>query len=68
LGLWTDCDGKHAIRSIAGTLIRVVECQEQVATNQLVDTLDEQALLEQLLETAAPGCTICWQHRFAIPL
>jgi hypothetical protein len=39
---------------IAGELIRIVESQEQVATNRLVDNLVEQALLEQLLERSKP--------------
>lgn len=32
----------------------MVESQEQVATLQLVDTLEEQALLEELLESSKP--------------
>lgn len=60
MGLWADCSGIDAIQPIYGHLVRVVECQEQVATNQLVDTLDEQAVLEQLLEDTKPvhppGC------------
>ncbi len=60
MGLWAGCHGADAIRPIAGTLVRVVECQEQIATNQLVDTLAEQSLLEQLLEDTKPprpaGC------------
>lgn len=55
MGLWDDCGGADAIRPIRGGLVRVVECQEQVATNQLVDTLDEQALLEQLIENTKPA-------------
>ncbi|MEN8175315.1 MAG: RES family NAD+ phosphorylase [Pseudomonadota bacterium] len=37
-----------------GTLMRMVESQEQVATRSLVDGLTEQALLENLLETSKP--------------
>ncbi|MEH6469939.1 MAG: RES family NAD+ phosphorylase [Halopseudomonas sp.] len=39
---------------ISGTLYRLVESQEQVATSALVDDLDEQAILEQLLEATKP--------------
>jgi len=55
MGLWVDCGGADAIRAIRGHLVRVVECQEQIATNQLLDTLDEQALLEQLIEHTKPA-------------
>jgi len=34
--------------------VRIVESQEQIATNALVDSLKEQALLEDLLETSKP--------------
>lgn len=39
---------------LAGTLLRLVESQEQVATNQLVASLDRQAVLEELLEATKP--------------
>ena len=34
-----------------GEFRRIVESQEQVATNRLVSSLEEQALLESLLES-----------------
>ena len=40
--------------TIQGTLFRVVESQEQVATASLVDTLSEQDLLEDMLEATKP--------------
>ncbi len=52
--LWQDCNGAEALRPISGRFERLVESQEQVATSQLVDDLDEQALLEQLLEGSKP--------------
>jgi len=42
------------MRPIAGTLYRLVESQEQIATTGYVDTLDEQAVLEALLESSKP--------------
>lgn len=39
---------------LAGTLLRLVESQEQVATNQLVGSLDRQAQLEEMLEATKP--------------
>jgi hypothetical protein len=40
--------------SLSGVLLRLVESQEQVATNQLVSSLDRQAVLEEMLETTKP--------------
>jgi hypothetical protein len=39
---------------LAGTLRRLVESQEQVATNQLVGSLAHQAILEDMLEETKP--------------
>ncbi|KAF1054386.1 MAG: hypothetical protein GAK43_00903 [Stenotrophomonas maltophilia] len=52
--LWERCQGERAVTALRGKLVRLVESQEQVATLQLVETLDEQALLEELLETSKP--------------
>lgn len=45
---------------LGGDFRRIVESQEQVATNRLVSSLEEQALLESLLELSKPpvppGC------------
>ena len=40
---------------LEGTLLRLVESQEQVATSQLVSTLEHQAILEDLLERTKPA-------------
>lgn len=40
--------------TLKGQLFRVVESQEQIATSQLVDDFDEQAILENLLEQTKP--------------
>ncbi len=39
---------------LSGVLMRLVESQEQVATNQLVRSLERQAVLENLLEATKP--------------
>lgn len=39
---------------LGGVLLRLVESQEQVATNQLVTSLDRQAMLEDMLEATKP--------------
>ena len=52
--IWSVCNGESHITPISGTLYRLVESQEQVATMGYVDTLEEQALLEDMLEQAKP--------------
>ncbi len=52
--LWDVCQGELQLKEISGTVYRLVESQEQVATLGYVDTLDEQALLEQMLESTKP--------------
>lgn len=44
-----------AIDSIQGTLYRVVESQEEIATSRIVDDMQEQARLEQLLDSSKPA-------------
>ena len=45
---------EHVI-TLEGRVYRVVESQEQVATVNIVDTLEEQSVLEQLLEHSKPA-------------
>lgn len=52
--IWDACDGARQIEPISGILFRLVESQEQIATLGYVDTLEEQALLESLLERVKP--------------
>lgn len=51
---WQSIDWEKVIRPIHGTLYRLVESQEQIATRQLVDTLEEQAVLEEMLDAVKP--------------
>lgn len=53
--LWTSCEGPKQIKKVCGQLFRLVESQQQVATLSYVDTLAEQAVLEQLLENVKPA-------------
>ena len=53
--IWQACHGEQHITELSGQLYRLVESQQQVATLSLVDTLAEQALLEQLLENTKPA-------------
>jgi len=52
--IWAACSGRAAPVTLGGTIVRLVESQEQVATNSLVRTLTEQALLEDLIEASKP--------------
>ena len=52
--IWERCNGAQHITALKGTLMRLVESQEHVATMSMVDTLDEQALLEDMLEGSKP--------------
>lgn len=52
--IWADCAGAGHITAIRGTLYRLVESQHAIATLAYVDTLEEQAVLEALLETSKP--------------
>jgi hypothetical protein len=54
IDIWAEAGAAAPIIALGGDLVRLVESQEQVATRHLVDTLEEQALLESLLETAKP--------------
>ena len=51
---WASLNREDAFSSIQGRLWRLVESQEQVATNRLVSSMDESAVLEQLLEGRKP--------------
>ena len=55
--IWTQCAGPSEIRVLRLTAWRVVESQHQVSTRKLVDTLEEQALLEELIDSAKPPAT-----------
>lgn len=55
MDIWVACKDAVAPQRLAGELARMVESQEQVATNALVDSLEEQSLLEQMLEASKPA-------------
>lgn len=52
--IWTQCAGRSKRRPLRLRPWRVVESQHQVSTRKLVDTLAEQALLEELIDGAKP--------------
>ena len=51
---WTPAALSRERRRLAGSCWRVVESQHHASTMKLVDTVDEQAVLEQLLDDAKP--------------
>jgi hypothetical protein len=51
---WTPAALLSDVRSLAGTCWRLVEAQHHVSTLKLVDSVDEQALLEDLIEATKP--------------
>ena len=51
---WLACLDAAQAGTVEGLIWRVVESQEEVATSSLVDSLAEQAVLEQLLEFSKP--------------
>ncbi|MCU7904331.1 MAG: RES family NAD+ phosphorylase [Candidatus Thiodiazotropha sp. (ex Epidulcina cf. delphinae)] len=54
MDIWTACKDAAKPGPLSGQVIRVVESLEQIATYTLVDDLQEQALLEEMLETGKP--------------
>jgi hypothetical protein len=52
--LWAECGSRAEPVELAGEVLRMVESQEQVATQRLVANLREQDLLETLLEHSKP--------------
>jgi hypothetical protein len=51
--IWTRCAGRSEIRRLAGRFRRVVEAQFRNSTRKLVDSDDEQRVLEELLDAHA---------------
>ncbi|AOV16365.1 hypothetical protein BJI67_04135 [Acidihalobacter aeolianus] len=54
MDLWRECRGAEHLCALQVSVYRLVETQTRAATLDLVDSLDEQALLEELLETSKP--------------
>ena len=52
--IWTRCAGSSRIRALAARPVRLVEAQHLVSTRRLVDSAEEQALLESVLEKSKP--------------
>ena len=54
LNLWKKCGGETNIRRLTAKPWRAVEAQHKVVTRKLVESLEEQLILEELLESNKP--------------
>ncbi len=52
--IWTRCAGDSELRSLRLSPWRVVESQHQVSTRKLVDSAEEQVLLEEMIDRVKP--------------
>src|SRR5215831_5396257 len=52
--IWTECAGSSRFRRLTLAAWRAVESQTLISTRKLVDSDDEQAILEELIESAKP--------------
>jgi RES domain len=52
--IWTRCAGDSELRSLHISPWRVVEAQHLVSTRKLVDSAEEQALLEEMIDRVKP--------------
>lgn len=52
--IWTRCAGDSELRALRRSPWRVVEAQHQLSTRKLVESTEEQVLLEELLERVKP--------------
>jgi len=52
--IWTRCAGDSRLRELRLSSWRVVEAQHRISTRKLVDSADEQELLEELIERVKP--------------
>ena len=53
--IWTQCAGDSELRILRLSAWRVVEAQHQVSTRKLVDSTEEQILLEELIDSVKPA-------------
>jgi hypothetical protein len=59
---WTPAEVSRERRRLAGSCWRVVEAQHHVSTMKIVDTVEEQAILEQLLDETKAALPIECRH------
>lgn len=65
--IWIDTDANRHVKPLDTVAFRIVESQEKVATMTLVDTVEEQMLLETILEDSKPAaCKNNDKHHYLI--
>jgi hypothetical protein len=52
--IWTECAGGFRLRALDLQPWRAVEAQHLISTRKLVDSIEEQAILEELIEVSKP--------------
>jgi hypothetical protein len=52
--IWQQCNGSKHIKPFNDSAWRIVEAQHIISTRKLVDSLEEQEILEELIETSKP--------------
>lgn len=52
--IWTQCAPRFKFTTFSGSAWRLVEGQHTIATRKLVDSDEEQGILEEIIETAKP--------------
>ena len=55
IDIWAKCDGTSHIKLINETTWRLVEAQERTSTRRLVDSFEEQIILEEMIESNKPS-------------
>lgn len=58
LNIWHECDGKNQITTLNEFVWRIVESQDSASTRKLVNSLDEQILLEQMIDEVKPPVSL----------
>lgn len=58
MSVWTVCSGPSHITKIFSEVFRVCESQEDVATMNIVDSLADQSVLENMIEASKPGSLV----------
>lgn len=53
--IWQICHGKDHIKPMEVNIWRLIESQQKAATRKLVDSLEEQIILEEMIEQIKPG-------------
>lgn len=53
--IWKECDGESHVRELKEVAWRIVELQQKTSTRKLVDTIEEQKILEELMDKSRPA-------------